>query len=257
MRVALFIPCFVDQLYPQVGKAMVTVLRRLGVNVEFPAAQTCCGQPAFNTGYWDEARQLARRYCDIFVGYDAIVSPSGSCVSMVRKYYPELLPSVCHSERCEESLTHRHQTTEIPRSAQDDKVWNNTFEFTEFLVRKLGVTDVGAKLAGKVTYHDGCHALRELRLKDPPRQLLRAVRDLELVEMVEAETCCGFGGTFAVKLPVISYAMDEVKCQSIVATGAQYVCSTDSSCLMQIAGYLKRHNLPVKTLHIAEVLACM
>ncbi len=239
MRVALFIPCFVDQLYPRVGVAMVAVLRRLGVMVEFPVEQTCCGQPAFNTGYWDEARQLARRYCEIFAGYDAIVSPSGSCVSMVRKYYPELLGG--NGALGEHALT--------TASA-------NTFEFTEFLVKKLGVTDVGARFAGKVTYHDGCHALRELRLKDAPRQLLRAVRDLELVEMSEAETCCGFGGTFAVKLPVISYAMDEVKCQSIVATGASYVCSTDSSCLMQIAGYMKRHKLPVQTRHIAEVLAC-
>jgi L-lactate dehydrogenase complex protein LldE len=230
MRVALFIPCFVDQFFPDVGKAMVAVLRRVGVKCEFPTEQTCCGQPAFNTGYWDEARTLARRYCDIFDGYDAIVSPSGSCTTMVRKFYPELLG-------------------ETPSAS------TNTFEFSEFLVKKLGVTDVDARFAGKVTYHDSCHALRELRLKEPPRQLLRAVTGLELVEMTEAETCCGFGGTFSVKFPSISTAMDDVKCQSIVATGAEYVVSVDSSCLMQINGWLRRRNLPVKTLHLAEVLA--
>lgn len=229
MKVALFIPCFVDQLFPEVGKAMVTVLRRLGHEVTFPAEQTCCGQPAFNTGHWDEARTLARRYVEIFRGYEAVVCPSGSCTAMVRNYYPELL---------------------------GESARTNTFEFAEFLVKKLGVTDVAARFPGKVTYHDGCHALRELRLKDEPRQLLRGVHGLELIEMIEAETCCGFGGTFAVKSPAISVAMDEVKCQSIVATGASYVVSADASCLMQIGGWLRRRNLPVKTLHLAEVLAC-
>jgi len=226
MRVGLFIPCFVDQLFPQVGIAMVTVLRRLKIDVDYPFAQTCCGQPAFNTGYWDEARQLAQRYREIFTGYDAVVSPSGSCTAMVRNFYPEL-------------------GVESP----------TTFEFAEFLVKKLGITDVGAKFPAKVTYHDACHALRELRLKDEPRQLLRHVRELELVEMNEAETCCGFGGTFSVKFPQISYAMDEVKCLSIQQTGTEYVVSSDSSCLMQIASYLQRHKLPAKTIHLAEVLA--
>ncbi len=226
MRVALFIPCFIDQLYPRVGVAMVTVLRRLSVAVEFPDAQTCCGQPAFNTGYWDEARPLAQRFAEIFAGYDAVVSPSGSCTAMVRNFYPEL------------------GVTPPP-----------TFEFAEFLVKQLGITDVGARFPGKVTYHDSCHALRELRLKDEPRQLLRRVRDLELVEMDQAETCCGFGGTFAVKFPQISFAMDEVKCTSITKTNADYVVSSDSSCLMQIGGYLQQHHPGVKTISLAEVLA--
>jgi L-lactate dehydrogenase complex protein LldE len=230
MRVALFIPCFIDQLYPEVGKAMVTVLQRAGVETYFPAGQTCCGQPAFNTGYWDEARKLTKRYCEIFAGAEAIVSPSGSCTAMVRNYYPMLLG-------------------ETPRAAA------NTFEFAEFLVKKLGVTDVGAKFDASVTYHDACHTLRELRLKNEPRQLLAQVRGLKLVEMDEAETCCGFGGTFAVKFPMISTAMDKVKVESIRKTGAQYVVSTDSSCLMHIDGYLKRHRIPVQTLHLAEVLA--
>jgi L-lactate dehydrogenase complex protein LldE len=230
VRVALFIPCFIDQLYPEVGKAMVTVLRRVGVEPFFPREQTCCGQPAFNTGYWDEARRLAERYCDVFDAAEAIVSPSGSCTAMVRNYYPKLLGRTPHAAA-------------------------HTYEFAEFLVKELGVTDVGARFAASVTYHDACHALRELRLKLEPRELLARVRDLKLVEMDEPETCCGFGGTFAVKFPAISSAMDGVKVESIRRTGAQYVVSTDSSCLMQIDGYLKRHRLPVQTLHLAEVLA--
>jgi L-lactate dehydrogenase complex protein LldE len=230
MRVALFIPCFIDQLYPEVGKAMVSVLRRVGVEPVFPAGQTCCGQPAFNTGYWEEARRLAKRYCDIFADAEAVVSPSGSCAAMVRNYYPLLLGATPHAAA-------------------------HTFEFAEFLTQRLGITDVGARFNAKVTYHDACHALRELRLKSEPRQLLARVQDLKLVEMDEPETCCGFGGTFAVKFPMISNAMDGVKVESIRRTGAQYVVSTDSSCLMQIDGYLKRHRIPVQTLHLAEVLA--
>jgi L-lactate dehydrogenase complex protein LldE len=230
MRVALFIPCFIDQLYPRVGQAMVRVLRRVGVDIVYPAGQTCCGQPAFNTGYWDEARELAGRYCATFAEYDAVVSPSGSCTAMVRNFYPELL-------------------------GDRPAVTANTYEFSEFLVRHLHVTDVGARFPATVTYHDSCHALRELGLKTEPRELLSHVKDLELVEMDDAETCCGFGGTFAVKFPMISYAMDEVKVDSIRRTGAEYVVGTDSSCLMQIAGYLDRHRVQVKPIHLAEVLA--
>jgi len=229
MRVALFIPCFIDQLFPNTGIAMVTVLRRLNIDVYYPQEQTCCGQPAFNTGYWDEARPLAKRYCEIFADADAVVCPSGSCTAMVRNFYPELLSA----------------SASVPK----------TYEFAEFLVKHLGVTDVGAKFPARVTYHDSCHALRELRLKDEPRQLLRKVQGLELLEMDQAETCCGFGGTFSVKFPMISYAMDEVKVTSIQKTGAQYVVSGDSSCLMQIDGYLRRQNLPIKTISLAEVLA--
>jgi L-lactate dehydrogenase complex protein LldE len=230
MRIGLFIPCFIDQLFPQVGKATVTVLERLGHTVEFPCAQTCCGQPAFNTGYWDEARTLAERYIQVFDPYDAVVCPSGSCTAMVRNFYPELL-------------------------GKPSPAMANTFEFGEFLTRRLGLTDVGARFRARVTYHDSCHALRELRLKEAPRQLLGAVRDLELVEMDAAETCCGFGGTFSIKFPMISYAMDEQKVDSIRKTGAEYVVSADASCLMQIDGYLRRNNVPVKTITLAEVLA--
>jgi L-lactate dehydrogenase complex protein LldE len=218
----------------------------------YPPEQTCCGQPAFNTGYWDEARALARRYCEVFADAEAIVSPSGSCVAMVRNFYPELLnaavaapvPGACHQAAGATATTPGWQ-----------RVCANTFEFSEFLVKKLGVADVGARFPAKVTYHDGCHALRELKLKEEPRQLLRHVRDLELVEMDKTETCCGFGGTFSVKFPTISCAMDEVKIASIQRTGAEYVVSADSSCLMQIDGYAKRHKLPIKTVSLAEVLA--
>jgi L-lactate dehydrogenase complex protein LldE len=240
MRVALFIPCFIDQLFPNAGIAMVTVLRRLNVEVYYPQEQTCCGQPAFNTGYWDEARILAKRYCEIFADADAIICPSGSCTAMVRNFYPELLGGAGARGEPVES---------VPACVE------KTYEFAEFLVKKLGVTDVGAKFPARVTYHDSCHALRELRLKDEPRQLLRKVQGLELLEMDQAETCCGFGGTFSVKFPMISYAMDEVKVTSIQKTGAQYVVSGDSSCLMQIDGYLRRQNLPIKTISLAEVLA--
>ena len=252
MRVALFIPCFVDQLFPNVGMAMVKVLRRLKIEVDFPSAQTCCGQPAFNTGYWDEARQLAKRYCEVFADAEAIVSPSGSCTAMVRNFYPELLNAGVAAPVPGAS---RPAAGTAATTANWQRVCAKTFEFSEFLVRKLGVTDVGASFPARVTYHDGCHALRELRLKEAPRQLLRNVKGLELVEMGEAETCCGFGGTFSVKFPMISQAMDEVKCDSIRKTGAQYVVSTDSSCLMQIDGHLRRKKLPVKTIHLAEVLA--
>jgi L-lactate dehydrogenase complex protein LldE len=240
MRVALFVPCFVDQLFPRAAISMVTVLERLGINVDYPMEQTCCGQPAFNTGYWDEARKVATRFIEVFekTGCDAIVSPSGSCTAMVRVFYKELFQDVEPAFRKRLAM-----------------VSENVFEFSEFLTKKLHVTDVGAKFPAKVTFHDACHLLRELRCKDEPRQLLRMVKGLELVEMKECETCCGFGGTFSVKFPSISTAMDDVKIKSIQETGAEYVVACDSSCLMQIDGYLKHQNIPVKIISLAEVLA--
>ena len=227
-----------DQFFPQVGIAAVKVLRKLGHEVVFPPEQTCCGQPAFNSGYWDEACSLAHRFVDVFEGAkcDAIVSLSGSCTAMVRNFYPELL-------------------TKPALAARLKKIRENTFEFSEFLVERTGVTDVGAKFDGKATYHDSCHALRELRMKDTPRILLAGVKGLELVEMRDTDQCCGFGGTFSVKFPMISTAMCESKVERIVETGAQFVISTDSSCLMQIQGLLDRRKIPVKSLHLAEVLA--
>jgi L-lactate dehydrogenase complex protein LldE len=236
MKISLFIPCFVDQLYPQAGMSIVKVLERLGHTVEYPGGQTCCGQPPFNAGYWGEARAVAERQIATFRNAETVVIPSGSCGAMVKVFYLELF--------------HNH-----PREMEARALAAKTFEFSDFLVNKLGVLDVGARFPGRVTFHDGCHGLRELGLKKAPRQLLGHVQGLKLVEMGEAETCCGFGGTFAVKFPMISTAMGEVKCASITETGADYVVSNDSSCLMQIQGLLDRQGKSIKTLHLAEVLA--
>ena len=237
MRVTLFIPCFIDSFYPQVGMAMVEVLERLGHTVEYPEAQTCCGQPPFNSGCWDEARTVAEPQMRCFRDAEVVVSASGSCGTMMKVFYPELFAG-------------------RPQEAEARELAAKTWEFSEFLVTKLGVTDVGARFDGRVTFHDGCHGLRELGTRAAPRELLSKVRGLELLEMGETESCCGFGGTFAVKYPQISTAMAEVKCNSILETQADYVVSNDSSCLMQIQGWFDR-NSPrvVKSLHLAEVLA--
>jgi L-lactate dehydrogenase complex protein LldE len=237
MRVTVFIPCFVDALVPHVGRAVVEVIERLGHDVDAPPAQTCCGQPPFNAGYHAEARAVARHQLAVFESADVVVTPSGSCAAMIRNFYRELF----HGE---------------PEEARARDLAARTFEFSEFLVKKLGLRDVGARFPGRVTWHDGCHGLRELGLGSAPRELLGAVRDLELIEMKEAATCCGFGGTFAVKFPQISTAMAEVKGESILETGADYVVSNDSSCLLQIHGWLDRHaRRDIRCLHLAEVLA--
>jgi len=236
VRVSLFVPCFVDQMAPQVGLAAAKVLKRLGHDVEFRAEQTCCGQPSFNSGQWDVAREGAVRTIEVFRGAGTVVGPSGSCVAMIKRFYPELLQGTPHQAAAEELAA-------------------RTFEFADFLVNRLGVTDVGARFAKKVTYHDGCHALRELRLKEEPRKLLRAVRGLELIETEEAESCCGFGGLFSAKFPMISTAMVQVKGGALARTGADYVVSSDPSCLLQIGGWLSREGKPILPLHLAEVLA--
>jgi L-lactate dehydrogenase complex protein LldE len=236
MKVSLFIPCFVDQLVPRVGLAVATVLERLGHTCEFRAAQTCCGQPSFNSGFWDEARQVASHAIDVFAGAEAVVGPSGSCVAMLRVFYPQLLAGT-PQERAANDLAER------------------TYEFGEFLVRRLGVEDVGARFPHRVTYHDGCHGLRELRVKEEPRRLLRAVRDLELVECDEPESCCGFGGLFSVKFPMISTAMAEVKAGSLARTECDYIVSSDPSCQLQLDGWLSRAGKKPRTIHLAEVLA--
>jgi len=237
MRVTLFIPCFIDSLYPQVGVSIVKILERLGHEVDYPEAQICCGQPPFNSGYWDEARVVAERQLAVFRDAEVVVSASGSCGAMFKVFYGELFK-------------------DRPQQAEAKALGDKTFEFSEFLVNKLGVRDVGARFEEKVTFHDGCHGLRELGTKAAPRELLRAVKGLELIEMGEAESCCGFGGMFAVKFPQISTAMAEVKCNSIIETGVEYIVSNDSSCLMQIQGYMNRNSPRViKSLHLAEVLA--
>jgi L-lactate dehydrogenase complex protein LldE len=235
MTVTLFIPCFVDALFPRAGISMVEILERLGHKVVCPAEIACCGQPPFNSGYWDEARPVAAQALEHLKDAEAVVIGSGSCGAMVKKFYPELFAGT-------------------PQAELAKQVAARTWEFSDFLVSKLGVTDLGAKFPHKVTFHDGCHGLRELGVKQPPRTLLGKVQGLQLVEMSEAETCCGFGGTFAAKFPMISTAMGEVKCASAAETGAEYIVSNDSSCLMHIQGLLARQSNPLKTIHLAEVL---
>ncbi len=228
-RIALFIPCFVDQMCPQAGVDMVRVLRRIGCEVFFPEEQTCCGQPAFNTGYWQDARVVAERFLRVFEKAEVVVGPSGSCVAMVRKFYPELLPAASGLERF--------------------------YEFSEFLTKVAKVDDVGATFAHRVTLHDSCHALRELGVHDGPRQLLKHVRGLELVEMNHADDCCGFGGTFSVKFGMISAAMGDTKTENAAATGAEFVTSVDPSCLMHLDGVLRKKKSPMQAIHLASILA--
>ncbi len=235
MNVTLFIPCFVDLFYPQVGMSMVRILERLGHRVSCPEAPACCGQPAFNTGYWEESRSVAVRVLDQLRNAEVVVIASGSCGAMMKVFYPELFAGTPH-EAAARALAPR------------------CYEFSSFLVRKLGVTDLGARFPARVTFHDGCHGLRELNGKLPPRALLAKVRGLELVEMGAAETCCGFGGTFSAKFPMISTAMGDVKCASAIETSADYIVSNDSSCLMHIQGLLDRQGKKLKTLHLAEIL---
>ena len=236
-RVSLFVTCIVDQLFPQVGIAMTQVLERLGFEVDFPQAQTCCGQPAFNSGYPDEARQVARHFLDVFGDAEYIIVPSGSCTSMITHHYEELF------QRDEKLL------------AQVRNITGRVWEFSQFVLQIANVEDVGARFEGVVTYHDSCHALRELHIKEGPRRLLAKVRGLTLREMEAAEECCGFGGTFSIKFPEVSGAMARTKIDSIRKTEADAVVSVDSSCLMQLQGAIQRAGLPIRTLHLAEVLA--
>jgi L-lactate dehydrogenase complex protein LldE len=227
VRIALFVTCLGDTLYPEAAQATVQVLERLGHEVVFPEEQTCCGQMHLNSGYRDEAAALARRFLDVFADYRVVVSPSSSCVGTVRELYPELVGST-HPE---------------------------VYELSELLVHKLGVTDVGATFPHTVTYHPTCHSLRVTRVGDAPLELLRNVRGLELVELPRADECCGFGGTFSVKNAETSTAMLADKCASIVASGADVCTAVDGSCLMQIGGGLSRNDTGVRALHLAEILA--
>jgi L-lactate dehydrogenase complex protein LldE len=236
VKITLFIPCFVNACFPRAGISMVQIFERLGHTVDYRSEVVCCGQPAFNSGYWDEARPVAARTLSLLESADVVVSASGSCGAMLKVFYPELFKG-------------------RPEEAAAKNLAGKCYEFTEFLVTRLGVTDLGARFPVKATFHDGCHGLRELGVKSQPRQLLAKVQGLELVEMKEAESCCGFGGTFAAKYPQISTAMGEVKCASAVETGAEMIISNDSSCLMQIQGLLDRQGQRIKTIHIAEVLA--
>jgi len=235
VKVTLFIPCFVDLMYPKVGISMVQILESLGHTVECPEEVACCGQPAFNSGYWDEARAVAIKALERFKDSEVVVIASGSCGAMMKVFNPELFAETEHAQAAR-------------------ALARKCYEFSDFLVTKLGIADLGARFPAKVTFHDGCHGLRELGMQSQPRQLLAHVRDLELVEMKE-KVCCGFGGTFAAKFPMISTAMGEVKCDLAQETGAEYIVSNDSSCLMHIQGLLDRQGARMKTIHLAEILA--
>ncbi|MGW2328042.1 (Fe-S)-binding protein [Streptomyces sp. NPDC001700] len=243
MRVALFITCVNDTLYPRTGQAVVTLLERLGVEVGFPPEQSCCGQPQFNTGYRHETEPLLRRYATAFRDYDYIVTPSGSCAAMVRDNYPRMGAKAAAEGR-------GHELSDLAAT-----VVPKTLELTEFLTNVLKVTDVGAYYPHTVTYHPTCHGLRMLHLGDRPRALLTAVKGLDLVELPGAEECCGFGGTFAVKNAAVSAAMGADKARNITATGAEAICTVDNSCQMHIGGTLARQGSAVRPVHIAEILA--
>jgi L-lactate dehydrogenase complex protein LldE len=234
MTVTLFIPCFIDLLYPRVGISVVQILEKLGHKIDFAEELNCCGQPAFNSGYWDEARTAAIPVLRRLQNAEVVVIASGSCGAMLKVFYPQLFAG-----------------TEHEKSAKE--LSSKCYEFSDFLVRKLGATHLGARFPAKVTFHDGCHGLRELGIKKAPRALLAKVRDLELVEMKE-EVCCGFGGTFSAKFPMISSAMGEVKCSHAAETDAEYIVSNDSSCLMHIQGVATKQGKKLKTIHLAEVL---
>jgi len=236
MTVDIFIPCFIDQLFPETGMNMVKILEKLGVEVNYNDNQTCCGQMAFNSGFWDEAKELGEKFIGDFPNNRPIVSPSASCAGYVKNYYDKLFFNTgLHLEY--------------------KRLQKNMFEFTDFVVNELNVTDIGATFNHKITYHDSCAALREYKLNDEPRTLLRNVKGLEIIEMKDTETCCGFGGTFSVKHEAISTAMAEQKVQNALETEAEYIVSTDSSCLMHQEGYIKKHKHNLKVIHIVDVLA--
>lgn len=236
MRVALFATCLADQLFPEVAVASVKLLRHLGVTVAFPERQTCCGQPAYNAGYHRETREIAEHHLKVFTGYDYVVLPSGSCGAMVKTHYPELF-------------------AEAPeRYSSARELASRTFELTTFITEVLGITDIGANLRGmQVTYHDSCHALRFMQVRDAPRALLKAA-GATLNEAEHHDVCCGFGGLFSVKMPEISAAMARAKLSGIEATGAEILTSTDGGCLMQLLGSIQRSELKVKVQHVVELL---
>ncbi len=239
MRVTLFVTCLTDTLFPEAGRATVRLLERLGHEIDFPEQQTCCGQMHFNSGYAREALPLARRFVRIFGDAEAVVCPSASCVGMVREGYARLADSAGEAALAEQAAA----------------VAPRVFELSEFLVGELGVEDVGAYYPHRVTYHPTCHSLRLLRVGDRPHRLLRAVRGLDLVELPDVESCCGFGGTFALKNADVSAAMLADKTASVLSTGATICTAGDSSCLMHIGGGLSRDGAPVRTVHLAEILA--
>lgn len=237
MNVQLFIPCFVDQLFPHTAFNMIKVLEKAGCTVTYNSNQTCCGQPAFNAGFWDDARTICSKFLKDFNTTEYIVAPSASCVGFVRNYYGKLFADM-------------PQQTETVKA-----IGGNIYELSDFLVNVLHQTGFGAKLPGKATYHDSCAGLRECKIKNEPRLLLQNVAGLEITEMEDVETCCGFGGTFAVKFEPISLGMAEQKVEHAIDTGSEYLISTDLSCLMHLQGYISHKQYTIKTMHLADVLA--
>jgi len=236
MTVQLFVPCFIDQLYPQVAFNTIKVLEKAGCEVKYNANQTCCGQPAFNAGFWGESKDVCTKFVQDFDTADYIVSPSASCTGFVRNNFGKLF---------------ENNAFQSPAK----KVTNQIFELAEFLVKVLNITDFGAEFNAKVTYHDSCAALRECNIKEEPRKLLAAVKGLTLVEMNDTTTCCGFGGSFAVKYDNISVAMADQKIDNAIATEAEYIVSTDTSCLMHLEGRINFNGQAIKIVHLADILA--
>ncbi len=236
MDVDIFIPCFIDQFYPETGMNMVKILRKLNITVHYNSSQTCCGQPSFNSGYWKETLEIAEKFARDFPNNRPIVSPSASCTAFIKNFYPELSKEKQFNENYL-------------------RLNRNLFEISDFLVNHLKITHLGAKFQAKVCYHDACSALREYGIRSEPRVLLSNVEGLELIEMPESETCCGFGGTFSAKFTGISSAMAQQKVENALSTGAEYIVSTEASCLMNIAGYISRNNLPIKAIHLVDILA--
>jgi L-lactate dehydrogenase complex protein LldE len=235
--VTLFIPCLMDSLYPQAAQDLVVLLKRCGFRVAYPPDQTCCGQPAFNQGYFEAARKLARRFLAIFESAECIVCPSGSCTAMVRKHYPELF------DREPETLTRARGVAE------------KIFEASQFLTTFVEPEKIRARFQGKATYHDSCHSARGLGIYEEPRRLLSQVKGLELIEMADSRACCGFGGLFSRRFPEVSQAITGEKIKQILVTGAQWVIGNDPGCLMQIQGQLNRMNLPIQVKHLVEILS--
>ncbi|MGQ8337708.1 (Fe-S)-binding protein [Sunxiuqinia sp. A32] len=236
MEIDLFIPCFIDQIYPDTAFNVIKLLKKAGVKAHYNPEQTCCGQPAYNSGYWKETKSLAHKFVQDFPGDRLIVSPSASCTGFIKNYYSDLFTK--------EDLDYEIHL----------KLKERLFELTDFLVNKLKFTDFGATFPHKVCYHDACTALREYGIKKEPRELLSKVKGLELVEMEETSTCCGFGGTFSAKFTAISSAMTEQKVEHALNTGAEFIISTESSCILNIEAYIKKNNLPIKPIHIADIL---
>lgn len=234
-KVELFIPCFIDQLYPETAFNTIKLLEKAGCEVIYNPEQTCCGQPAYNAGFWDQAKVVGNKFLTSFTEENYIVSPSASCVGMVRNSFDDLFTNSTEHNRCRNIQKH-------------------TYEISDFLVNVLKKEYFGAELLGTAVYHDSCSALRECNIKDEPRKLLAKVGGLDLVEMRDQDTCCGFGGSFSVKFEGISSAMAEQKVKNAQAVHADYIISTDSSCLLQLQAYIDKNNIPIKTLHLVDVL---